>query len=63
MESVDHAAMPFPVDLKCGQANGVRGVCRLNWRLASRALNRFEKSRLFLSIVFVNRRANFSAVA
>ena len=43
MESVDLAAMPFPADLKSGQANGARGVCRSGWGLALRALNRFEK--------------------
>src|SRR5437763_722497 len=43
MESVDLAAMPFPADLKSGRPNGARGVCRSDWRLALRALNRFEK--------------------
>ena len=37
--------MPFPADLKCEQANGVRGGCRSNWRLTLHALNRFEASR------------------
>jgi len=43
MESVDLAAMPFPADLKSRRANGARGVSQSNWRVALRALNRFEK--------------------
>jgi hypothetical protein len=46
MESVDLAAMQFPADLKSRPANGARGVCRSNWRLALRAQNRFEARRL-----------------
>jgi len=45
MESVDLAAMPFPADLKSRRANGARGVSQSNWRVALRALNRFEMRR------------------